>query len=60
MLPAMSVIVNTGWPLILSPIGWAYLHYVVIAAEEALLTKAFGSEYTAFCDKVPRWLVSFE
>ena len=56
-LPTLSTVVNTAWPLILSPITWSYLTYVVIAAEEELLTKAFPKEYAAYCEKVPRWLI---
>ena len=56
-LPMMSVVFNSLWPIFLSPLTWAYLHYVVVAAEEALLSKAFGSEYDKYCSEVPRWLV---
>ena len=56
-LPMMCIVVDSLWPVLLSPLTWAYLHYVVIAAEEALLSKAFGSEYAKYCTEVPRWLI---
>ena len=56
-LPTLSVVVNSGWPILIGPITWAYLNYIVIAAEEALLTQAFGAQYAAYCEKVPRWLI---
>ena len=56
-LPTLSVVVNSGWPILVGPITWAYLNYIVIAAEEALLTQAFGAQYAAYCEKVPRWLI---
>ena len=42
-LPCMSVVTNSAWPLLLSPLTFAYLNFVVIAAEEALLRKSFGA-----------------
>ena len=56
-LPTLSVVVNTAWPILLSPLTWAYLNFVVIAAEEKLLVEEFGAEYSAYCAKVPRWLI---
>ena len=56
-LPLLSTVVNTAWPLLLSPIPWSYLNFVVIAAEEELLAKAFPKDYAAYCEKVPRWLI---
>ena len=56
-LPTLAFVVNTAWPILLAPLSWAYLHYVVIAAEEALLRKTFGFKYAAYCEKVPRWLI---
>ena len=56
-LPMLSFVVNSAWPILLSPITWSYLTFVVIAAEEALLTAEFGAEYTAYQAKVPRWLI---
>ncbi len=56
VLPLMSLVFNTGWVVLLAPFTWAYLHFVVIAAEEKLLALAFGKAYVAYCEKVPRWL----
>ena len=55
-LPTMSVVLDTAWPLILSPLTFSYLNFVVIAAEEALLRKSFGEQYEQYCRSVPRWL----
>ena len=56
-IPTLSTVINSAWPLVLAPITWSYLNFVVIKAEEALLTEAFGDQYAAYCAKVPRWLV---
>ena len=56
-LPMLSVVVNTAWPLLLSPLTFCYLNFVVIAAEEKLLSEAFGSQYSEYKNKVPRWLI---
>jgi protein-S-isoprenylcysteine O-methyltransferase Ste14 len=58
-LPAFAVVLDTLWPIILSPILWAYFNFVVIAAEEQLLQKAFGAGYDAYCSTVPRWVLFF-
>ena len=56
-LPTLSMVLNSAWPLVLAPLLWAYLQYVVIASEEKLLTGAFGSAYAAYCETTPRWLI---
>ena len=56
-LPTLSFVINSAWPVLLSPLTWAYLNYVVVAAEEKLLTEAFGAEFEAYCSKVPKWLI---
>ena len=56
-LPTLSMVLNTAWPTVVAPITWAYIHFVVIAAEETLLTESFGAPYKTYCSKVPRWLV---
>lgn len=56
-LPACAVLFNSAWPILLAPILWSYLHFVVVAAEEALLSKEFGASYSEFTSRVPRWLL---
>ena len=57
VLPASAVLQNSAWPVLLAPLLWAYLNFVVIAAEEALLSAEFGAEYSRFAARVPRWLI---
>ena len=56
-LPMLSVVVDSAWPVLLSPLTWAYLNYVVIAAEEKLLHATFGAEFDEYAQSVPRWLI---
>ena len=56
-LPCLATVTNSAWPILLSPLPWAYLNYVVIAAEEKLLAATFGNRYAAYCETVPRWLI---
>ena len=55
-VPTLSVVLNSAWPLLLDPALFLYLGKVVIAAEERLLSTAFGAQYTEYCKRVPRWL----
>jgi len=40
-------------------IVWLLFHLFVLAYEEPTLKASFGSEYTLFCAKVPRWFPRF-
>jgi len=35
---------------------WLLFHIFVLAYEEPILRKKFGSEYEPFCAEVPRWI----
>ena len=56
-IPCMACVVNSAWPILISPLTWCYLNYVVIAAEEKLLAQAFGKQFDEYCQSVPRWLI---
>ena len=56
-IPSLSCVIDSAWPVILSPITWCYLNFVVIAAEEELLAETFGASFDAYCAEVPRWLI---
>jgi protein-S-isoprenylcysteine O-methyltransferase Ste14 len=56
-IPSLSMVVNSAWPILLSPLTWCYLNFVVIAAEEKQLAAVFGREYESYCNQVPRWLL---
>jgi protein-S-isoprenylcysteine O-methyltransferase Ste14 len=43
--------VEMGLPLLLL----AYFHVAVLRVEEPELRRRFGSEYEAYCERVPRW-----
>jgi protein-S-isoprenylcysteine O-methyltransferase Ste14 len=57
LLPGACVLLDSFWPIVFAPPLWAYLHGVVVAAEEELLWNAFGATYEAYAAKVPRWQV---
>lgn len=43
------------WALILAPVLWIALHFLVVRREEDYLTRKFGGVYTAYLTKVRRW-----
>jgi protein-S-isoprenylcysteine O-methyltransferase Ste14 len=56
---ASSVALDTAW-LLFSMVGLgAYLHFLVIPAEERMLQKVFGHAYEDYCERVPRWFWIF-
>lgn len=38
---------------------WILFHWFVLIFEEPIVRATFGSEYTAFCAEVPRWIPRF-
>ncbi len=51
-----SLVLNTVWPfLTLAPALWGLTHFV-IKREERYLAEAFGAEYSAYRDRVRRWV----
>lgn len=58
-LPCFAIVLNTLWPVAFMPVLFSYLHFRVIAVEEALLSKAFGASFEAYKEDVPRWILCF-
>ena len=52
----IALILNSAWPLLALPIVLALLVRRVIRREEAYLADAFGAEYSAYRQRVRRWL----
>ena len=52
----IALILNSAWPLLALPIVLALLVRMVIRREEAYLADAFGAEYSAYRQRVRRWL----
>jgi protein-S-isoprenylcysteine O-methyltransferase Ste14 len=48
--------VGTWWPLLVLPLVLVAVQWLVIAPEERYLTSRFGDEYTAYRQRVRRWL----
>ena len=48
---------DTAWVLAMVLPLFLYLHLVVIAAEEKLLSAEFGADYARMCREVPRWFL---
>ena len=46
---------DTAWPAVFAPMLFGYLHGVVIAAEEKMLSEHFGKAYVSYYNEVPRW-----
>lgn len=57
VLPSFTILMDSVWPLRLTPVLFAYLHMVVIPAEENMLIRHFGSEYVLLLERVPRWII---
>jgi protein-S-isoprenylcysteine O-methyltransferase Ste14 len=53
---AVTLFVNSLWPLVLLPVVVALIQRQVIAREEAYLEAKFGEEYRAYKARVRRWL----
>jgi protein-S-isoprenylcysteine O-methyltransferase Ste14 len=51
-----AIMFNYTWPLIVLPLVWAALFYLVIRREEQYLERRFGEEYAAYRSRVRRWL----
>ncbi len=51
-----ALLVNGAAPLLLMPLLAIGLHWGVVRPEEQYLERKFGSAYTAYCQRVRRWL----
>ncbi|CAE8606269.1 unnamed protein product [Polarella glacialis] len=57
LMPSAAALFDSAWPLFFAPLLWGYLHFVVISAEERLLVQAFGAQFEAYKEEVPRWIL---
>ena len=51
-----TLLLRQIWPLILLPVVFAYVNWVVIPLEQRKLSEAFGEEYARYRARVGRWL----
>ena len=51
-----AAVMNSAWPLVLLPLVIALVVRFVIDREEAYLASAFGADYSAYRQRVRRWL----
>lgn len=56
LLVGFSLIFESYWGLILSPVMMIMLQRLVIRFEESYLEKKFGEKYTGYKSRVKRWL----
>ena len=52
----ITLISQTGWPILLAPVVWVLMRYAVIRHEEAHLQTKFGAAYANYCKNTRRWL----
>lgn len=52
----IAMLLGNFWFFTLLPAILAYLRFVVIAREEAYLTRRFEEEYLSYCCRVGRWI----
>lgn len=55
-LLGVSLIFSLEWGLLLTPVLWLAYDRLVVAREEAYLTRKFGAPYTEFLARTRRWL----
>jgi protein-S-isoprenylcysteine O-methyltransferase Ste14 len=53
---AISVFLNTAWPLFVLPLVLLVMHRGVIAREERYLQQKFGERYVEYTTRVRRWI----
>lgn len=51
-----TLLLRTAWPLLLAPLVFLAMRYLVIAHEERHLEARFGDEYRDYKARVRRWL----
>jgi protein-S-isoprenylcysteine O-methyltransferase Ste14 len=44
------------WPIVVLPLMWAYLNWIVIPVEEAKLKEVFPDDYEQYRSRVRRWI----
>jgi protein-S-isoprenylcysteine O-methyltransferase Ste14 len=52
----LTLLTNSGWPLVLLPLVLTTVAVGVIAREERYMHAVFGSDYAEYCRRVRRWL----
>jgi protein-S-isoprenylcysteine O-methyltransferase Ste14 len=52
----LALVFSNPWGLLMLPLLWAALRWLVIAVEEAFLTRRFGAPYLAYTAQVRRWI----
>jgi protein-S-isoprenylcysteine O-methyltransferase Ste14 len=52
----VMLLLRTAWPLVLAPLVYLVMRYMVIRHEEAHLERRFAEEYRQYRDRVRRWL----
>lgn len=52
----ISIFINFWWPIVFVPVLIVMINQLVIAKEEAYLTRRFGKEYQQYCEHVRRWI----
>lgn len=52
----VAIWVGTWWPLIAAPVLVVIVQWLVIGPEERYLTERFGGAYTAYRQRVRRWV----
>jgi protein-S-isoprenylcysteine O-methyltransferase Ste14 len=55
-LLGLSLVFSLEWGLILTPLLWLAYDRLVVAREEAYLTRKFGEAYREFLGRTRRWL----
>src|SRR5271157_4976133 len=53
---AISLILDTWWPIILGPLLLTVMDRYVVAREERYLARRFGAPYSDYCKRVRRWV----
>ena len=52
----LAVLIDSAWTLLAVPIGLVLVDRLIVAREEAYLTRKFGEEYLRYKTTVRRWL----
>lgn len=56
VLLGLSLVFSLEWGVILTPVLWLVLDRMIVAREEAYLSRKFGAEYQALLNRTRRWL----
>ncbi|GLQ55079.1 methyltransferase family protein [Devosia nitrariae] len=56
VLLGLSLVFSLEWGAILTPVLWLVLDRMIVAREEAYLSRKFGAEYQALLARTRRWL----